>query len=421
MRDLNGSLLPVQYFAEKMNIENADSYSCSETGAFRGLMSNACRVRIHPGMETAFYKRIIFENIDHAREKMLTAPHKVIRDTKSYQVVSSFLSSTACQALTTKTGIRIPTCYDSVLEPNAENPIESKFSFLLEDLSPSDGWYQQWLLQGVKECKAALKAYAKIHAFFWNGSSFYNDADAVKELEAGVWKSASYVQPQFQTVNQCQSVNKGWLAKRQCCEKELSTCDYWDNLGQRLELVAEKCGRLAHPFAVDELAEEYRKYRTFAHGDPKQANLLFRPSGSGLEVGLIDFQWAGFGLAASDIAHFISSAVHADLLEGGGEEKLLHYYYDELKKYLVEYGAFSTMDDAVQNFSYDTFIEQYETGVLDICRLMIAYAWERFERVDEDDETGRTRTMNKTSYNKSVPTVVWLLSRCDEILKSRGV
>ena len=40
-----------------------------------------------------------------------------------------------------------------------------------------------------------------------------------------------------------------------------------------------------------------------------------------MDVGLIDFQWSGFGLAATDIAHFITSAVHADLLNDGGEEK----------------------------------------------------------------------------------------------------
>ena len=110
------------------------------------------------------------------------------------------------------------------------------------------------------------------------------------------------------------------------------------------------------------------------------------------------------------------------MLIGGGEDTLLRYYFDELQKYRVEYGAFETVDDAVEDFSYGVFIDQYETGLLDICRLMIAYTWARFtEPVEKNDKAGCARTMNKTSYNKSIPNVVWLLSRCDEIMKSRGV
>lgn len=308
--------------------------------------------------------------------------------------------------------------------PNDINPIESKFSVLLEDFAPSDCWSQRWLLQSNEECKATLTTLAKMHAFFWHGSSFWDDKEAAKELEDGVWESASYVQPTLQTLNQCKDVAKGWASSKLKCQTELEFMDYWDNLGERLESVAEENGRLAHPFAVDELSESYKKYRTFTHGDPKQANLFFRQqsSSSNMEVGLIDFQWAGFGLAATDIAHFLSAAVHADLLDGDdSEKKLLQFYYDELQKYLVEFGAFGNVDEVKENFSFDTFIDQYENAVLDMCRLVIAYAWSRFEPVDKDDQAGCARTMNKNSYNKSMPNVIWLMSRCDQILKSRGI
>lgn len=120
-----------------------------------------------------------------------------------------------------------------------------------------------------------------------------------------------------------------------------------------------------------------------------------------------------------DIAHFLTAAVHAERLENGGEEILLRHYFGELQKYLVEFDAFRSIADADDNFGYTTFFEQYQTGVLDMCRLVIAYAWSRFEPVD--NEKGHARTMNKNSYNKSMPNVIWLMSRCDEILKSRGV
>mmetsp|Transcript_26103 Transcript_26103/g.45986 ORF Transcript_26103/g.45986 Transcript_26103/m.45986 type:complete len:509 (+) Transcript_26103:148-1674(+) len=426
VQDLDGLPLSKEYLSESMGV-NVESYTCPEKDAFRGFMSNACRIRVSPGGETAFYKRIVFEHLGHAWEKLKTAPFKLARDAKSYQVVASFLSSKACQQLTKQTGVCIPKCYDAQLRPNDSNPIESKYSFLLEDFSSSDGWYQQWLLDDDEECKATLKAFAKIHAFFWNGSKFWNDKEAAEELEAAVWKSGSYVQPEAQnteTVNQCKIVAKEWATKRLRFEKELSSFDYWDNLGERLESVAEQCGRDAHPFADDTLSEAYKKYRTFTHGDPKQANLFFRrdSAGSELQVGLIDYQWSGFGLAATDIAHFLTSAVHADRLVDGGESLLQQYYYGELQKYLVEYGAFSSKDEATENFSFETFTEQYEIAVLDICRLMIAYTWSRFEEaVEKSDHEACARTMNKTSYNKSIPNIMWLMSRCDEILKSRGV
>lgn len=79
------------------------------------------------------------------------------------------------------------------------------------------------------------------------------------------------------------------------------------------------------------------------------------------------------------------------------------------------------MNEVEDAFSFATFTKQYETGVLDMCRLVIAYAWSRFEPVETDDQAGCARTMNKNSYNKSMPNVIWLMSRCDQILKSRGV
>jgi thiamine kinase-like enzyme len=428
VRDLDGFPLSKEYLAHNMGINNVDSYTCPEQDAFRGFMSDACRVQLRPGGETAFYKRIVFEDLDHAWDKLKNSPFKLRRDAKSYQVVASFLSSEACQDMKRHTGVCIPKCYDVQLRTNDANPIESKYSFLLEDFSPSDGWYQEWLLCDMKECKKSLSMFAKIHAFFWHGSSFWkNDVQVARDFEAGIWKSGSYVQPEAQntkTVNQCKIVAKEWATKRLRFEKELSSFDYWDNLGERLESMAEECGRLAHPFADDSLSESCKKYRTFTHGDPKAANLFFRHDStkSELQVGLIDFQWSGFGLAATDIAHFLTSGVHADLLVNGGELRLLRYYFDELQTHLVEFGAYSNAAEAAKSFRYGKFIDQYEIGVLDICRLMIAYTWSRFdEPAEKDDKEACVRTMNKTSYNKSIPTIVWLLSRCDEIMKSRGV
>ena len=422
-RDLDGFPLTKDYLARSLGIRESDvdSYCCPENESVRGLMSNACRIRLEPGDTSAFYKRIEFASLSHARAKMKSAPHKLIRDVKSYRVESSFLASKACNSVIEKAGLRIPRCFDAKLRPNDALPIQSKFSVLLEDFSPSSGWSQRWLLQDEDECRATLTTFAKLHAFFWTGSSFWSDKEAAKELEDGVWESASYTQPQLQTLNQCKDVAKGWASSRLKCRAELESLHFWDNLGERLESTAEEVGRLAHPFADLDLAKDYAKYKTFTHGDPKQANLFFRNNGNDLEVGLIDFQWAGFGLAATDIAHFITAAVYADVLIGDGEMRLLTHYYDCLVEHLVKYGAFASAADAKEDYSFDLFTAQYETAVLDMCRLVIAYAWSRFEPVSKDDDVACKRTANKNSYNKSMPNVRWLMGKCDSILSSRGV
>ena len=54
--------------------------------------------------------------------------------------------------------------------------------------------------------------------------------------------------------------------------------------------------------------------------------------------------------------------------------------------------------------------------------LVIAYTWDRFEfPVEKEDKEGCAQTMNKTSYNKSLKNAVWLMSKCDELMKARGI
>jgi len=418
-RDLEGYPLTTNYLAKKLDIKNISSYYCKEENSVRGLMSSACRITLRPSNETVFFKRIDFVRLDHARAKKKTAPHKLSRDVKSYRVESSFLGSRACDSLVSKTGLKIPKCYDAKLLLDESSPIDSKVSLLLEDFSPAKGWTQRWLLQDVDECKIALSAFAKMHAFFWHGSSFYNDIEDVSELENAVWEQSSYVQPKLQNLDQCANVASGWEKNKLKFKDELGSFGFWEDLGERLQSVAEVNGKHAHPFADDSLSASYQKFRTFTHGDPKQANLFFRAYNSELEVGLIDFQWSGFGLAATDVAHHITAAIHADVLVNDGEEALLRHYYDDLQKFLLEFGAYDSVKDVSKDFSYSEFVRQYETGILDMCRLIIVYAWSRFEPIN--DQSNHGRTMNKNSYNKNISNVIWLMIRCDEILKCRGI
>jgi hypothetical protein len=120
-RDLDGNPLSHEYFAQKMGIDHVERYICPEMDAFHGLMSNGGRVHLFPGGETAFYKRIAFEDLEHAQEKLRDAPHKLVRDAKSYHVVGSFLLSKGCESMVEATGVCIPKCFDAQLKPNDAN------------------------------------------------------------------------------------------------------------------------------------------------------------------------------------------------------------------------------------------------------------------------------------------------------------
>jgi hypothetical protein len=130
-RDLDGYPLSPEYFSQQMGIGHVDRYICPEKDAFHGLMSNGGRVHLFPGGETAFYKRIAFEDLDHAQEKLRDAPHKLVRDAKSYHVVGSFLLSKGCDDMVKATGVRIPKCYDAQIEPNDANVSIAFLSFYI--------------------------------------------------------------------------------------------------------------------------------------------------------------------------------------------------------------------------------------------------------------------------------------------------
>ena len=187
----------------------------------------------------------------------------------------------------------------------------------------------------------------------------------------------------------------------------------------------------AHPFDASGGGDAARasQFRTLIHGDPKAANLFIRPAGSdpiagsdpagsgeAVEVGLIDFQWTGFGLAATDVAHHLCAAVSTDALEGDGERRLLDHYHAELCAALAVEGVAGSATEAAERVIPRQLLQsQYETAVLDMCRLVFSYQWSRFK------ESSSADSLNRNSYNKDMRNAVWLVARGDELLRARGV
>ena len=408
-------------------------YSAPESGGVRGLMSEACRLVLawEGGGEgegggappsSAYYKRIVMGDLEHVRLKARTAPMKIARDVRSYEVEVGFLGSAACRELGAA-GVPVPRAFAACLEPCAGDLIESRFSVLLEDFSPEDGW-SQGLFVTPEQAPTALAALARMHAFFWEGSAFWRRGGSpATELEAAVWPSGAYWQPDMQPPEQMDEVASKWERHR------VAFAPAHEGLGARLQAVAREVGAEAHPFGST--GGGAAGMRTLIHGDPKAANLFFRerPGGSGgeLEVGLIDFQWSGFGLAATDIAYFLGAGCDARCLaeDGSAEGALLDEYWARLQEALVEFGAAGSPEEARALFPREALQLQYEAALLDLSRTVIAYHWDRIQNsrpgltLAEVFEANGT-SMARNSYNKSLPVARWVVARAAALLDRRA-
>ena len=135
-------------------------------------------------------------------------------------------------------------------------------------------------------------------------------------------------------------------------------------------------------------------------------------------MGLIDFQWSGFGLAAADVAHFICAATQPSCIsyDGKKESLLLDHYYRHLSKSLVEFGVAPSVE-AVESdiFPRQVLQDQFETAVLDICRMVYAYAWSRWKA----EPKPTPESLNRNSYNKSFDNCLWLITRCHVLLENK--
>jgi len=404
-RCLDGRPLTLESLSEKLGREKSKliRYEALESEAFRGMMSDGCRLRLTWGEDgdggptSVFYKRVVMGDLESTRLKAKTAPIKLQRDVDSYRVEANFLGSKVCRNLAEDVGIAVPRAFYTDMRPDDETAIESKFSMLLEDFAPENGWRQSGLL-GVEEIKASLMALAKFHAYFMNDK-------IADELEGAIWQSGTYWQVSHQPEMQFSELAQHYedqIERFGECFKAQVGIDNIEGIGKRLQSVAKVVARKAHPFdpeagANEQQREEALKWRTVLHGDPKAANVFLRESQDGFEAALIDFQWAGFGLIGTEVAHHIAAAASPKALEI--EDELLEHYLRVL----------NASDKKVQ-ISREDFQEQYEIGLLDTCRICFGYQWSRA------NFNGRREYLNRNAYNKNAASAAWLVRRCGKLL-----
>lgn len=438
-------------------------YSAPESAAVRGLMSDACRLELAwegdmeaTGMpSTCFYKRVAMGDLEYARTKATTQPLKIARDVKSASVEAAFLACVPVTTALTAAGVKIPLCFHADLRPCDGDPIESAFALLLEDFAPQQGWRQERLLTPSQAC-ASLTAFARLHATFMpaavtaratkdmNGRE--EDDALLNAVTASVWHSGTYWQPDFQPANQMTELAQIWRDVHMPSFSAAFTdalpelIEDVATVGERLQEEAIALAAEAHPFSEDPSVKQVdsgwaAKWKTVIHGDPKAGNMFFREKAlspldgnCSWEVGLIDFQWMGFGVGASDVAHILCAACDPESLGYSADGKtfenpqaastLLDHYHTELCAALVANGAAASVEKAAAQWTRAELEIQYQSCLLDMCRVIFGYQWVRVKASPETLKRNE-KSMGRNSYNKSLPNAMWLVRECDRLLKAR--
>lgn len=429
-------------------------YAAPESSAIRGLMSDACRLELiwdgdasSAGMpSTVFYKKVTLGDLEYARTKAVTQPMKIARDVKSAGVEAAFLACEPVASALAAAGVRVPRCFNADLRPREDDPIESAFALLLEDFAPGQGWRSERLLS-PSQARASLTALARLHATFMPAAAAARtkgepgDDSLLAGAAAAIWPSGAYWQPDMQPPEQMTELAQIWRDIHlpnfeKAFATELPKDVEYASLGDRLQEVAVSVGGESHPFGLDapsggESEGWAARWRTVIHGDAKSANIFLRENSEekdGWEVGLIDFQWMGFGLGAVDAAHVLCASCDPEALgydetgkmvDPGAAPALIDHYYSELCTALAANGAAASIEEAAATWTREEVQTQYEAAIMDMCRVIFGYQWVRV-KASPETLAANFDSMNRNSYNKSLPNAMWLVQECDALLKKRA-
>jgi thiamine kinase-like enzyme len=211
----------------------------------------------------------------------------------------------------------VPACYYSELREDSNH-----FAMILEDLAPgipSD----QVIGTDRKISREVIEQFAKLHAKWWNSD----------ELEGYGWAKWLVTEMPIEAA----------LALFEESMKQAEATGKFDAYPEMKRLMP-----FLPPLFRIEPAPPFPF--TLAHGDLRSDNII-QPSPEGGRFAVIDWQLAGIGDPANDIARWLSQSISIEDRRDT-EKELLKLYHDRL----VEYG--------VKNYSYKKFINDYKTNLI---------------------------------------------------------
>lgn len=265
---------------EAMILKSTGATSLRELETIQSLWSGYGRI-FRMETDSSEYPTVVVKNIrfptkaDHPRGWNSDRSH--MRKVRSYEIEIAFYNN--FNSRLDKKSCYTPTCLG--VDTHGDEIL-----IVLEDLNQA-GFSKRKRSAGWNEMQPCLRWLADFHAEY------------LGERPKGLWKTGTY-----------------WHLKTR--PDELKIMDDKD-----LKNAASK---------IDEVLRQ-SPYQTFVHGDAKLANFCFPHKGG--RVAAVDFQYVGGGVGVKDVAYFTGSCLHEEEC-GRQENKILDFYFGELKKALSE-------------------------------------------------------------------------------------
>ena len=172
--------------------------------------------------------------------------------------------------------------------------------------------------------ETALVALAQLHAHYWEHDDLDELSQTFLPIDNPIYHAA--LPDVFAT---------GWASLK---------VNAPDLLDERIEAFGDRWASYL-PWMLEALNTP----RTLVHGDYRSDNLLLDSDGA---LAVLDFQIAGVGNCAYDLAYFLSSSIASELRDEHGEH-LVHLYHDTLTAHGVD-------------LSFEDLMTSYRIG-LDFC------------------------------------------------------
>lgn len=244
-----------------------------------------------------------------------------------------------------KQGLAIPKLLWS--DTSGSKPTQA-VCFLLTDVRDQHPLHPTTL--NLLQATAALQWLARFHAVFWNDHSSWRER---------LWARGGFWTPGKDST--ADGVAGQWIATVRWLDSKHShvVTPSIKTLGTRIQRAsAAICDHL------DDQAKGPQS--TLIHGDYKAANLFVNEAAD--SVAVVDFQYAGAGLGAEDVAYLLFPDALGDLLDD--EDALLHAYHDELIEQLI-----LQLKGGPSSLPCSVFRQQYGLARVDLARHWLSKGW----------------------------------------------
>ncbi|GBG30930.1 Inositol monophosphatase 3 [Hondaea fermentalgiana] len=384
VRDVEGNPLTPQDFGKMLGRE-VTSYRVNESDAVRFKQSAACRIRCSPA-GSVFYKRVALRELPYAIFKSKTTPMKLLRDVKSTGVEVAFLNAADTKRFAELAQgcprLALPYRIDSI--PHFDVPLDSRFGIFLPDLCKEDGW-EQYPYLPTPLLALTLEALARFHAFYWIEGT--PEDSPGRNVAPHLWETGTYWHLGQQPKGQLDLIEGNWAR----IHKSLGFSEDVRGLGSVVRDLAVEASIRTHGIDQDgkPVQPARREPQTVVHGDSKSPNFLFKAETK--EIGLIDFQWSGSGLAATDVAYSIAASCTPESLRD--YKVLVDGYYAALMKAFDELGAKTAKIPSREEFEQD-----FLWAWVDLARIVLADHW---KTITPEILAQREGSHGFNAYNKS--------------------